>query len=62
MLTDLLKGTLRAAEGEETELLICPPTHIFPPSLWIQAIYATLYALYNTMQVCVALCDLFGSM
>lgn len=30
MLTDIHRVTLRAAEGEETLLLICPPTHIFP--------------------------------
>lgn len=41
--TDLLKGTLRAAEGEEALLLICPPTHtrthtFLAASLWIPVI------------------------
>lgn len=30
MLNDMPRVTLRAAEGEETLLLICPPTHFFP--------------------------------
>lgn len=35
MLTDMQRVTWRAAEGEDTLLLICPPTHTLPYSLQI---------------------------
>lgn len=52
MLTDLQRVTWRAAEGEDTLLLICPPTHALPHSLQIHVnsqkrfsnlVFSTLY-------------------
>lgn len=63
MHTDLHGVTWRAAEGEDTLLLICPPTHALPYSLQLHVnsqkrsfnfVFSTLYSHLTDTPFCMA--------